>query len=339
MGIEVQRISIRNKVRMFETASQVRSERSTRFGPKMGIASIIVALMTGFLYYLYELVFPLVRFRSDLDNLPMLLLGAIPSVNRHRKGLVGLKADLIRKLKGWKSKAPLETLLLNFESDSFEAMAFKYVRTRIVNLNKHSKRVVIAVISGRSGEGKTFVAANLASAIARMGHRTILVDTDLRNPNLSRSYKMTNEMGLVDVLGELSDQGENSNLVRKIGPNLHILPAGKYRVDATERLSGDAFKELLAVLRLHYEYIILDTPPILSTAEALAMTIVADQICITITPGESRIDDVQRVLEKLVQTGSTNIGYVLNRSKAGLTPYIYPTEAKAVATDPSSRAS
>ncbi len=169
----------------------------------------------------------------------------------------------------------------------------------------------VGFVSCFPGEGKTTTAANFASLLAQQGARVMLIDGDMRNPGLSRATGRTFESGLVDVLlGEKSWQ-DVCQLVEGVG--VHLLPNSKTRVAHTsELLGGNAMTALLDALDQHYDYVILDLPPLGPVVDARAILDNLDGVFFVLKWGGTNRDLAQRILRMDPRIRSKSYGAFLN---------------------------
>jgi capsular exopolysaccharide synthesis family protein len=164
------------------------------------------------------------------------------------------------------------------------AEAFRTLRTNIELSNLEREATVIAVASALPSEGKSTTAANLAVAIARGGHRVALVDLDLRKPILATFFKARAQPGLTDVaLGRVTLEqalirinvatfSEEADVAGHAQPQLDVLIAGRPPPNPGEFVSSRRLANILATLRESYDVVLVDTPPMLSVGDTLALT-------------------------------------------------------------------
>jgi receptor protein-tyrosine kinase len=126
---------------------------------------------------------------------------------------------------------------------------------------------ILAIVSPANGEGRSFIAANLAVVFSQLGERTLLIDADLRNPRQHKLFNTGNSAGLSAVL---SGRATPTNAMAKVETllGLSVLPAGATPPNPQELLGRDAFPALLAELSYSYDVIIVDTPPASVSADA-----------------------------------------------------------------------
>jgi len=187
---------------------------------------------------------------------------------------------------------------------------------------------VLAVTSGTNREGKTSVAVQLALSIARAsGAPTLLIDGDMRSPDVHHALETSVEPGLADVLAHRC--GLKEAIVTDLNEDMHFLPAGRIDTSPHKLLGNGVLRSLLDEARASYRYIIVDTPPVLAAAEALILASAADASLICAMRGVSRLDQVKRAHERLVAAGARPVGVVLNGIPAKRYAYRYGTYAQA----------
>jgi capsular exopolysaccharide synthesis family protein len=176
----------------------------------------------------------------------------------------------------------------------------------------------IAVTSAVSREGKTSVAVQLALSIARStGEPTLLIDGDLRCPDIHRIFEVERCPGLAELLEHdcpLEDAIETS-----FSSSLHLMTAGKLASVPHCLLGNEKFPRLLDELKEKYSYIVIDTPPILPASEALMIARAADATVVCARRDYSRIDQVTDAHVRLKSAGIRVAGTVLN----GISPRAY----------------
>jgi capsular exopolysaccharide synthesis family protein len=192
------------------------------------------------------------------------------------------------------------------------------LRTYLSLVETMRGRKVLAVTSAISREGKTSLAAQLAVSIASATRRpTLLIDGDLRSPDLHRIFDVDRGPGLSEVLqGECTLQ---EAIETGLSETLHLLTAGHLAANPHHVLGCGKFEELLEQLRGLYDHIVLDTPPILPASEALLMARAADAAVICVRRDYSRVDQVATAMTRLRATGVQTVGAVLN----GIPPRSY----------------
>lgn len=191
----------------------------------------------------------------------------------------------------------------------------------VLTLGETLKNVrVIAVTSAVSREGKTSLGVQLAISVARASsERTLLIDGDMRSPDLHRSFDVDRSPGLADLLEGKCSVAEAVRSTES--PNIDVLPAGNLTTSPHRVMGNGRFDRLVDQLRATYSHIIIDTPPVLAASEALVMTRVADVALLCVRRDFSRVRQVSEAFARLQKAGVKTAGAVLG----GIPPreYIY----------------
>jgi succinoglycan biosynthesis transport protein ExoP len=190
------------------------------------------------------------------------------------------------------------------------AEAFRAVRTALCYSALGVSHRVLSVTSPAAGDGKSTLALNLAISLAQSGKRTILVEADLRRPKVHKLTGVSNDVGLVDVLrgdSELADAVQPTSL-----PEFFVLPCGKRPKDPAELLARPQFEQLLQVMREQYEYVIVDTPPVLAVTDPCGVAARVDGVIVCMRLSRHTRDLGRRTIEQLRDVGATLVGIVVN---------------------------
>lgn len=185
------------------------------------------------------------------------------------------------------------------------------LRTSLVLSDDLRDVQVIAVVSSVSREGKTSLSAQLAVSLARACAKPVLViDADIRSPDIHQIFDVPLEPGLVKVLGGLCQPHE----AIQRGPNqlVHVLPAGRLLKSPHTLMGHGALKALVNQFRADYQYIVIDTPPVLSASESLVVAKAADGALLCTLRETSRAPQVKLTYERLMSAGANVIGVVLS---------------------------
>jgi len=189
-----------------------------------------------------------------------------------------------------------------------EAVRTIRLAVRFSNPDHHPK--VILVTSSLPGEGKSAIATLLAVSSAGAGQRTVLVDCDVRGRTVSRDFG-EQRPGLTDLLSGSADLA--SATLRDADSGCHVIPAGSKMRNPGDVLASRRMGEIMARLRREYDYIVVDTPPLLSTVDALALASMADKILVTIDGSYSHTDSVAEAFRILRPETRRIAGIVFNK--------------------------
>ena len=180
---------------------------------------------------------------------------------------------------------------------------------------------VILVTSPSPAEGKSFVVANLAVTLARLGKKVIAVDADLRRPDLHRLFDLEQENGLADALmeGAIKQRVYETKI-----DGLKILPSGKTPVSPLEVMSSVKMQGLLQSLSDQADIVLIDCPPVLPVADASMLASIVDGVILVVRANYTRGQAVREALQHLNQTGTKVIGVVLNAIPSSTGYYYHP---------------
>jgi chain length determinant protein tyrosine kinase EpsG len=176
--------------------------------------------------------------------------------------------------------------------------------------NAGIKRGVLAIVSPGSGEGRSYVAANLAVAFSQLGERTLLIDADLRRPRQHWIFDVPNRVGLSTVLSGRADRRAVIP-VSEFG-RLSLLPAGALPPNPQELMSRLALSIFLHEVRAEYDVILIDTPPARLYADAQIVAFRAGSVIVLARKDHTRLDDTTSVIRDLSSTGARIVGTVFN---------------------------
>ncbi len=179
---------------------------------------------------------------------------------------------------------------------------------------------VIVVTSSNLGEGKTFIASNLALSLSQGNKRVILIDCDFRKPNIHRKFKLPNTLGLSEIL---AGEGVIHLLIRKYNSNLDIITSGHILPNPAEALESEKMDTFIEALRSEYDYIILDTPPILLVSDPQILATKADGTILVAKYGKTNKDEIKESYRMLKNINVNVIGTVLNGIKMDSKKYFY----------------
>jgi non-specific protein-tyrosine kinase len=193
--------------------------------------------------------------------------------------------------------------------------AYKLLRASLQFLNYDGSLKSIVISSPLRGEGKTFVAANLAVALAQAGKRVILLGCDMRKPVLHRCFGISNKSGLTNVL-----TGQ-STLEAELRPtsedNLRVLDCGPIPPNPSELLSSSAMERVLKEAEQMADVVLIDTPPVLAVSDAIFLAEKADGTLLVVESGVVRRELAQEAKKRFEAVGKRLLGVVLNKVKVG----------------------
>lgn len=207
--------------------------------------------------------------------------------------------------------APKHPLIVRADPHSSRSEAFRSLRTNLqfVNAAKHPR--VIVMTSSLAGEGKTTTTANLALTMAEAGAKVVLIEGDLRRPRLLRYLGMEGAVGITDVL---IDRAELRDVIQRFGEHeLGVIGAGQIPPNPSELLGSDAMRKVLDDLKEHFDYVIIDAPPLLPVTDAAILGAITDGTLLVTASGDVTTDQLQAALDSLDRVNATTLGIVLNK--------------------------
>lgn len=228
---------------------------------------------------------------------------------------IAIMGDEIKKL-GGKTKAELNGMLVDAHLISCVnplsgiAESYRRLRTNIQYAQHEAPLRTILVTSANPSEGKSTTVSNLAITFAQTGKKTLLVDTDLRKPNLHNEFGVEKRPGLTDVLYD----NVSLEIALKATPqaNLDLIVCGSIPPNPSETLGSPRMRQLLADLKERYEIILFDSPPVLAVTDPVVLATLADGVVVVTSAGSTRVDALKRTVELLGNVGARLLGTVLN---------------------------
>lgn len=192
---------------------------------------------------------------------------------------------------------------------SITAEAYRTLRTNIQYSSFDKEVRVIVVTSSEAGEGKSTTAGNLAISFSQAQKKTIMIDCDLRKPSLHKKFRISNMVGLSDLL-----KGKESlkEAVHKYNDYLDILTSGKVPPNPSEMLGSHSMENLLKILRDEYDMIIIDSAPLQAVTDAQILSRKADGTILVVRAEKTKRDSVIQAKELLQKVDANILGVVLN---------------------------
>lgn len=200
--------------------------------------------------------------------------------------------------------------VLNDKSSFHVKEAYKALRTNVVFTIPHDGAKKIIVTSALAGEGKSTNCLNLAISFAQTGAKVLVVDCDLRKPNIANLLNIPSTPGLSNILANLNTI--DSSIVHSDYANLDVIPSGDMPPNPAELLGSNSMKEVIEKLSEIYEYIFLDTSPINIVTDAAVMSKMVDGVLLVVRQGRTYKESVAEAIKKLSFVDANILGFVLN---------------------------
>ncbi|MGL5577305.1 MAG: CpsD/CapB family tyrosine-protein kinase [Sarcina sp.] len=192
---------------------------------------------------------------------------------------------------------------------SVAAEAYKTLRTNIQYSSYDKSLQTIVVTSSQPREGKSTTAGNLAISLGMDSKNVLLIDCDLRKPSIHKKFKLSNTKGLTEViLGKV----KLLETVQAYSGHLDILTSGKIPPNPSEMLGSSNMQRLLNELKEHYDYIILDAPPVLAVTDAQILGTKADGAIFVVKSGVAKKEQILQAKNQLDKVKVQIVGTVLN---------------------------
>jgi capsular exopolysaccharide synthesis family protein len=206
-------------------------------------------------------------------------------------------------------------------SDSFISEIYRMLQANLKFLSSDKRIKTIVVTSSVPKEGKSTVSANLAATLAQLGYRVMLIDADMRQPSQHHLWGLTNAVGLSDIL---VGQAELSSVIRQGIERLDIIPAGVTPPNPLALLDSKRMTSLIRNFSEDYDFVIIDTPPLILAADALTLSQMASGVLLVARPRVLDRASANSAKEMLERSGQRVLGLVVNAiSKNESAQYFY----------------
>ena len=205
-----------------------------------------------------------------------------------------------------------ETLIMATQPRSPIAEAYRQIRTNIqyIGINRELKKLLIT--SSNASEGKTVTAANIAIALAQAGNRVILVDTDMRRPNLHRLFGVSNSCGITNVLLEIKEETTACLQITTI-PNLRLLTSGPLPPNPAELLGSSRMAEVIEWLAGQADFVVFDSPPILAVTDSVLLSQMVDATLLVAHAGKTAFQALAVASKRILDVDGHLAGVLLNQ--------------------------
>lgn len=236
------------------------------------------------------------------------------------EGTIGLPMlGVIPRIKKLDTNTKAQAVASNVDRHVTET--FRSIHSAL-KLNDESKNAkIILTTSTVPGEGKSFVSSNLSLTFANHGEKTLLLDADLRLPNVARSLQLENDFGLLDHIEKGVSLDEV--IIKEVYPNLDVLPSGGKSKNPTQVLNSAQFEAMFADLRDRYDRIVVDSPPLAAVSDALNLLPIVDGILYVIKFNTVKRKTAVVNVRRLWESNTPVFGAILNNITSSLSSYYY----------------
>lgn len=220
-----------------------------------------------------------------------------------------------------KSKSPVDPKLVAFSRPkSHPAEAYRTIRTALYFSTRGERHKVLQVTSPNLGDGKSTTCANLAVSIAQSGKKVLLIDADFRRPRVHTVLGLENSIGMTSVI---AGEAEIPDAVQATAvPNLWAMTSGPRPHNPSELLSLPKFDELLAILKEQYDFVLVDTPPLLAVSDPSVVAPRIDGVLLTMQISKRSRPEARRAAKMLEDIGAKVVGVIVNQVR-GAAGYRY----------------
>lgn len=194
------------------------------------------------------------------------------------------------------------------------AEAYRVIRTGIQFAQAGKELQTIALTSCTPNEGKSTTIANLAVVLTQAGKSVLLIDCDMRNPTVHKNFNLSNKVGLSSCISmgtALSDAVQKTSI-----EGLYALTGGVIPPNPSEMLGSEQMKNVLQRAKEQYDYVLIDTPPVMPVTDALIVSRFVDGMILVIASAEVKVEMARDVKNQLVNAGANILGVVLNKVRS-----------------------
>lgn len=267
--------------------------------------------------------------RPTFDLLVGLILGVLAgvgsavlleSLDRSVKTVAQGDAVLGVPMVGLVPKRRGRSLVVSADNQSPDGEPYRSLRTAIRFLDPDRPLRTVLVTSPEPGEGKTVTAANLAAALAASGERVIAVDADLRVPRLAETFGLDRSVGLTSLVLGTADI---DSALQVWSPKLSVLASGPLPPNPSEILGSQLVNTVMRELSERADIIVIDAPPVLPVADAVALSTHVDGVIMLVRHGHTSRSAAAEAARRLHAVGANFLGYVLNAVPRGESRGLY----------------
>ncbi len=271
----------------------------------------VVGLFLGVgLAFFFEFLDNTIKSSEDVEQLIRLpSFGMVPEISNDRR----------RRAENGR---PYPVELITFgHPKSMLSEAYRNIRTSILLSFSEKPPKKIAISSPNPAEGKTTTVINTGIALSQTGARVLIIDADMRKPKIHKVFDEENGSGLSNFL---SGHAELESIIKKTEiPNLYYIPSGPLPPNPSELIGSNIFKNMMESLGKTFDYLVIDTPPVLGFADSVILSTSVDGVILVVLSGKTPREALQRAKEILYQINAKILGVVINRVDIQRSDYGY----------------
>ena len=236
------------------------------------------------------------------------------------EGVVGIQLiGIIPQIRKMDLAEKAQIVVNNADRQVSEAFLTLHSSLRLHDESKNAKCMLVT--STIPGEGKSFTVTNLALTFAAHGEKVVLVDCDLRKPNIHKGLKLENASGVIDICTNTSTIDDV--VQRNVFPNLDVIAAGGRAKNPTHLLNSKNFESMISDLRKRYDRVLIDTPPLAAVSDALIILPMMDGSLFNIYFNKVRRKAAQFATKRLQESNVPTFGAILNGLNVAVSGYYY----------------
>lgn len=192
---------------------------------------------------------------------------------------------------------------------SISAESYRSIRTSINYSSVDRKIKTIVVTSSIAGEGKSTVSGNLACILSENKNKVLIIDCDLRKPSLHKKFKVSNEIGITDILVNKCTEKE---AIMSVDKGVDLITAGTLPPNPAEVIGSNTLKRFIDEMALRYDYVVIDTPPVMAVTDAQLLAAKCDGTVLVVRAKKTKGKYVKSAYNELEKVRANIIGSILN---------------------------
>ena len=186
--------------------------------------------------------------------------------------------------------------------------AYKTARTNLMFTLANSPKKVVVITSCNPGEGKSTSCVNMAITLAEMGASVLVIDADLRKPTIHKLLDVKSKKGLSSILGGFNNV--NEIVCEGVRENLDVIISGPIPPNPAELLASNKMIKLISILTEHYDYVMIDTPPINVVTDSQLMNTIVSGIMFVVSEEKTTHPDIQKAMRSIELANGKVLGFL-----------------------------